>query len=420
MKIIQHILLYLLTFVGYMMAMIWAIEHGPAKVPTSDAMGQGMKDALSTLIYTVLAIAVVYAASVLIAKFLLKGSAVLSAFINAGLILLWIAIIVFASMNKKEKKMSDFFVLEINTPCLYPITVCDCKVTLSNGDAYQFGREMHKTIAVEGSAWGKGGEIIHIPFDSPPAHIDISYLSYVEDKVYHVEGDFPIERFNNLYDKKDANEVIEKKEYDGLVIGCAPYGIVQIWLRSDLQGGKRTELCTFQGKSELPALLAYIGDSDGFYYKYDKKKVRSDVWKNVEENGLPDKLWFENSNIRYNYRIVVETEKEDTKLLDAELSFCNGEYDNTLRGEVLDSDYQMLACPAAMSLEWQNKRYRSKIKFDPEDIAQFFKSCYGDDCIQPGDFILQFDDNSELRRISLKVGEKIYQYQKNQCSSKSL
>lgn len=103
MKIIQHILLYLLTFVGYMMAMIWAIEHGPAKVPTSDAMGQGMKDALSTLIYTVLAIAVVYAASVLIAKFLLKGSAVLSAFINAGLILLRIAIIVFASMNKKEK-----------------------------------------------------------------------------------------------------------------------------------------------------------------------------------------------------------------------------------------------------------------------------------------------------------------------------
>lgn len=74
MKIIQHILLYLLTFVGYMMAMMWAIEHGPAKVPTSNAMGQGMKDALSTLIYTVLAIAVVYAASVLIAKFLLKGS----------------------------------------------------------------------------------------------------------------------------------------------------------------------------------------------------------------------------------------------------------------------------------------------------------------------------------------------------------
>lgn len=51
--------------------------------------------------------------------------------------------------------MSDFLVLEINTPCLYPITVCDCKVTLSNGDAYQFGREMHKAIAVEGSAWGR-------------------------------------------------------------------------------------------------------------------------------------------------------------------------------------------------------------------------------------------------------------------------
>lgn len=80
----------------------------------------------------------------------------------------------------------------------------------------------------------------------------------------------------------------------------------------------------------------------------------------------------------------------------------------------------MLACPEAMSLEWQNKRYRSKIKFDPEEIVRFFKSCYGDDCTQPGDFILQFNDDSELRKISLKVGEKNYQYQKDQCSLKSL
>ena len=73
-KIMLHILLYLLTFFAYLKTLEWAVEHGHAKVRTSDAMGQGMIDALYTLVYTILAIAVVYVVSVLIAKFLLKGS----------------------------------------------------------------------------------------------------------------------------------------------------------------------------------------------------------------------------------------------------------------------------------------------------------------------------------------------------------
>ena len=80
----------------------WAIEQGSAKM-SGDAMSQGMKQAFSTLFYTVLVIVAVYVVSVLIAKFLLKGSILLSACINAGLILLWVAIFVFASLNKKVR-----------------------------------------------------------------------------------------------------------------------------------------------------------------------------------------------------------------------------------------------------------------------------------------------------------------------------
>lgn len=202
MKIILHILLYLLTFFAYLEALEWAIEHGRAKVPTSDAMGQGMIDALNTVVYTVLAIAAVYVVSVLIAKFLLKESILLSACINGGLIVLWIAIIVFACLNQKVRPISDYLIVEINTPYLYPITVCDCKISLPNGDAYRLGRKAYKLIAVESDAWGKGGEKIYILSDSLPVHIDISYLSYVEDKVYHVEEDLPVEKINKLYHER--------------------------------------------------------------------------------------------------------------------------------------------------------------------------------------------------------------------------
>lgn len=181
--------------------------------------------------------------------------------------------------------------MEINSPRLYPVTVSDCKITLSNGEAYRFGRKGHKMIAVEGDAWGKEGEITYIPGDSLPAHIDISYLSYVEDKVYHVEADLPVEKLNKLYHQGWLNGWNEEQHYDGLVIGCAPFGIVKIWLRSDIHGGRRTELCSFKGKEDWEALLGYKMDCNGIHYKCDKERVRNKVWENQETNGLPDTLF---------------------------------------------------------------------------------------------------------------------------------
>lgn len=412
-KVILHILLYLLTFFAYLKALEWAIEHGRARVPTSDAMGQGMKDALNTLVYTVLAIAVVYVVSMLITKFLLKGSILLSACINGGLILLWIAIFVFASRNQKVRPISDYLIVEINTPCLYPITVCDCKITLPNGDAYRLGRKVDKLIAVEGDAWGKGGgEKIYILSDSLPSHIDISYLSYVEDKVYHVEEDLPVEKINKLYHERWLNGWNEEQRYDGLVIGCAPYGSVQIWLRSDIHGGRRTEVCSFKGKEESEALWGYKMDCDGFYYKYDKEKVRNEVWENLKANGLPDTLFFNNSHIRYNYRIVVETESMDDKLHDMELVLCNGEYDNTSQKQIPDCDYKMQVCPKYIRLEWQNRYKSTCLDFKPNEIFDFFSSSFGGDCSQPGDFVIQLNKSGELKNISLKIGKNIYIYDK--------
>ena len=411
MKIILHILLYLLTFVGYLEAVTWAFEQGSAKV-SGDAMSQGMKQALSSFLYAILAIVAVYVVSVLIAKFLLKESILLSTCINGGLILLWVAILVFVGLDKKERPISDYLVVEINTPWLYPITVCDCKMTLPNGDAYRFGRKENKMIAVEGDAWGKGGKKIYILSDSLPVHLDISYLSYVEDKVYHVKEDLPIEKINKLYHEGWLNGGNEEQYYDGLVIGCAPYGIVQIWLRSELYGGQRTEVCSFKGKDELEALLEYKMDYDGIQYKWDKEEVRSEVWENLEANGLPDTLSFENGNIRYNYRIVVEPESPDDKLQDMKLVFCNGEYDNTPRKKNPDCEYKMLACPKNIRLEWQNRNKSARLDFKTKEIFDFFSSSFGGDCSQPGDFVIRLDENGKLKNISLKIGKNVHYYNK--------
>ena len=302
--------------------------------------------------------------------------------------------------------------MEINTPCLYPITVCDCKITLPNGDAYRLGRKVHELIAVEGDAWGKGGEKIYILSDSLPSHIDISYLSYVEDKVYHVEEDLPVEKINKSYHERWLNGRNEEQHYDGLVIGCAPYGGVQIWLRSDIHGGRRTEVCSFKGKEESEALWGYKMDCDGFYYKYDKEKVRNEVWENLKANGLPDTLFFNNSHIRYNYRIVVETESMDDKLHDMELVLCNGEYDNTSQKQIPDCDYKMQVCPKYIRLEWQNRYKSTCLDFKPNEIFDFFSSSFSGDCSQPGDFVIQLNKSGELKNISLKIGKNIYIYDK--------
>lgn len=76
----------------------WIIDYGSAK----STMGITVPSALNSVLYTVLAVVVVYVVSVLIASFLLNESILLSACVNAGLILLWVAVFVFISLNKKE------------------------------------------------------------------------------------------------------------------------------------------------------------------------------------------------------------------------------------------------------------------------------------------------------------------------------
>lgn len=405
MKIILHILLYLLTFFAYLGVVGWAIDYGSAK----STMGITVPSALNSVFYAVLAVVVVYVVSVLIARFLLNESILLSACVNAGLILLWVAIFVFISLNKKERALSDAVILELNTPFLYPVTVHCCKVTLPNGDVYKFDRRFYETWMVEGTAWGKGG--VEIPIDSFPAHIDIHYLSYVEDKMYHVDAKLPIEKINKLYHTGWLNEVKEEQHYDGLVIGCAPYGNLQIWLRSNLHGGRRTEVCSFKGEEDAVTMFEYREDCYGIY-KSNKERVRNKVWENLETNGLPDTLFFDNSHIRYNYRIVVETESPDDKLHDMELVLCNGEYDNTSQSKISDCDYKMQVCPKYIRLEWQNRYKNTRLDFKPNEIFDFFSSSFGGDYSQPGDFVIQLDESGELKNISLKIGKNVYRYDK--------
>ena len=154
-------------------------------------------------------------------------------------------------------------------------------------------------------------------------------------------------------------------------------------------------------------------DCDGIYYKYDKEKVRNEVWENLEANGLPDTLFFDNSHIRYNYRIVVETESPDDKLYNMELVLCNGEYDNTSQKQTPDCDYKMQVCPKYIRLEWQNRYQSTHLDFKPKEIFDFFSSSFGGDCSQLGDFVIRLDKSGELKNISLKIGKNVYRYDKD-------
>lgn len=109
---------------------------------------------------------------------------------------------------------------------------------------------------------------------------------------------------------------------------------------------------------------------------------------------------------------MVETESPDDKLHNMELVLCNGEYGNTSQSKTPDCDYKMQVCPKKIRLEWRYRRKNTRLDFKPNEIFDFFSSSFGGDCSQPGDFVIRFDKDGELKDVRLKVGKNVYRYDK--------
>lgn len=178
-----------------------------------------------------------------------------------------------------------------------------------------------------------------------------------------------------------------EKRYNGLVVGMAPYGMIQIWAVGD---GRRTEVCCLHGP-EVPVKMsefrphAIISQDE-----YVKSTIEDepDIYENLKKNGLPDSSLFENYRKRFNYHIVPKIEMEDVELTKTAVHYFNGEYDVVLWERLKENLYSLQARPRNIYISWTagKDQYEVRFVFDERMILSAFEKVFGSDYPQRDDF----------------------------------
>ena len=290
--------------------------------------------------------------------------------------------------GKKEKqqekeKLYPWYPSE-SAPYLYPTTIHVGYFVMPDRSTVYIPSK-----SVVGNVWGVG-QSLHVvgeEYKPLPEAIEIVWLSFTENKFYFVSDRLPKDRLQSLFDTVWMNVRKIEQRYMKLVVGMAPYGMIQIWAAGD---GRRTEVCCLHGP-EVPVKMsefrprAIISQDE-----YVKSTIEGEprVYENLKKKGLPDSLLFENYRKRFNYHIVPEIEMEDVELTEIAVHYFNGEYDVILWERLKENLYSLQARPRTIYISWTagKEQYEVRFVFDEQMILSAFEKAFGEDYPQKDDF----------------------------------
>ena len=239
-----------------------------------------------------------------------------------------------------------------------------------------------------------------------PKRLRVTWVSYFEHKFYHI--DTPIdydkmvrlfnEGFYDLYDEFTKYPPI-KSEYNKVVVGFAPGGVVVIWvagIRKQVEIGRyQAEEITFSkeyiaGLSPGPAKNMHnIEYHNNILYNWGVQSQES--IEKVKDKPIPYGIW-DTYRKEYNWHINFDFPNNE-KIIFVEYDFYNGENDFLL-GEVITDKHPQIPDIFRWSDKVQKNhipkdiyfhymkdgnRYSCFIKFNEEDIFNAFEKITGGD-----------------------------------------
>ena len=322
--------------------------------------------------------------------------------------------------EREKEELYSWYPSE-SAPYLYPTTI----------HVGYFGMPDKSTVyipskSVVGNSWGLG-QSLHIvgeEYKPLPEAIEIVWLSFTENKFYFVSEWLPKDKLKSLFDTVWMNVQNSEQRYDGLVVGMAPYGMIQIWAVGD---GRVTEVCCLHGPEVTVPMSEFRPQAIIGQDEYVQSTIEDEpkIYENLKKNGLPDSLLFENYRKRFNYHIVPQIEMEDVDLTNIAIRYFNGEYDEVLWERLKENSYSVQASPRRVDVYWKagTDEYLARFRFDEEMIlpafekvfgsdypqkddvavAELYEKLYGEGKLPKGDLNIQIDSGGKPTGVSLKT-----------------
>ncbi|MNE31371.1 hypothetical protein D3C80_1249360 [compost metagenome] len=252
------------------------------------------------------------------------------------------------------------------------------------------------------SGWGGLGSIDYIKAPIPD-RLDMTWLSYVDNKFYKGDWKLPTEKIKKLFDEGfPARPGLEnvREPYNYINIGLGPKGLVVVWVAG---AGSQVEVARFQAHETVidPKLIT---ESEKYMFRKDYSGHRltnnfvisKDIREQIKKHGYPIMEAYEVYREKYLWKPKVIL-PEGCKITSMYVKMCNGEKEDPY-DKPIEMKYR--AIPYALQIYWsiaygkKEQRFVSRIAFtnDKEYWAKFLEPM-GEDEI-PVDF-----DKNEIRKL---------------------
>ena len=292
------------------------------------------------------------------------------------------------SKNDQEGKKHEWYASG-NAPRLYPTELVYGNYIFPNGKKLY----IPESIPFVGG-WGEPVSMHSLNdglFPAPSA-IEIIWLSVIENQFYYLEADLPFEIIDSLLSEK--NSVTKEQKYNFIVAGMAPYGGLAVWLSG---AGIRTEIAWLQAEPTEVNMKDFAPAYQLSQKEYSESTLVEckPAYANFIQNGMPDRMLFEQYMQRFNYRFTPQFENKEVEFKQIDLFYYNGELNSTNTG-----DHQltiMRAKPYKMVLTWNigKTEYIGFFWTDEKKIIETFSDFYDKRKQDEGSFVIEVKESNK-------------------------
>ena len=275
--------------------------------------------------------------------------------------------------------------------------------------------------------WGAGSSGMTYGVKTLPNHLHLIWVSHFEHKFYEVDTPIDYQKMVDLFnegyylasDDRD-NPDPYWQNYDSIVVGLAPGGVVVVWIAGL---GRQIEIGRYQGKEitftqeEIAALppgarknMHSLEYQNNIIYHWNM--IPKDILEKIKDKPVPYGLW-DTYRQKYHWQLRFLF-LHNEKIKDIYFNLYNGEKEQ-LYGEAETDKYPIIpeflrwttrkerAIPKIISFGYivDNEEYGCTIKFDEKEIFNTFKRILGDNPNAP--ITVQIYVNTDRTRATVEL-----------------
>lgn len=315
---------------------------------------------------------------------------------------LTILVLLFLILTSCQSTMKKYEWLPTSSaPKLYPTEIYNGHLYLEDGNQVYI-----PTSASNNPGWGYSGSLHSQGKDlkAIPVRLDITWASFKENKFYTGNWDLPIEKIKELFQKGTVDWRTNKpSNYKLVVVGCAPGGVVVVWLYGDDQ---QIEIARFQAKEtqiDMKDFSPYAQVSQNEYFK-TLGELTPELQKEFEKKGIQYDIW-DTYRKKYTWKTLIEI--PNYTLQNVNIEMYNGEEETLFNESIKQNPFKQRAIPRLISYIFEDKNGKQTVYeikyFDEEEIFSLFKKI---DETKPIEIVLRMDENMGNRKLIMKQGDK--------------